>query len=66
VIPPTARRHVLVLSANHLLGLYLPDPDAYAAFRGRTPDAVLAGSLLVFDVTTDPAALAQVRALAGR
>ncbi|MBN9517008.1 phospholipid carrier-dependent glycosyltransferase, partial [bacterium] len=47
VIPPTARRHVLVVSVNHLLGLYLNDPNTYAAVCGRAPDAVLAGSLFV-------------------
>ena len=43
-------------SVNHRLGLFLNDPDTYAAFRTRPPDAVLAGSLCVFDVTNDPAA----------
>jgi hypothetical protein len=64
VIPPTAGRHILVVSVNHWLGLYLPDPAVFAPLHGRAPDAVLAGSLLVFDVTNDPAALARVRALA--
>ena len=65
-IPPTARRHVAVVSVNHLPGLYLPDADTYAPLRGRTPIAVLAGSLLVFDLTDDPAALAHIRALGAR
>lgn len=62
VIPPTARRHVLVVSVNHLLGLFLNDPDTYAGVRGRAPDAVLAGSLAVFDLTNDAATLERVRA----
>ncbi|MFO0797768.1 MAG: phospholipid carrier-dependent glycosyltransferase [Gemmataceae bacterium] len=49
VVPPG--RRFVVVSVNHLRGLYLPDPDTYAALRGRTPVAVLAGSLVVFDVT---------------
>ena len=39
------------MDVNLLRGLYLNDPDTYAAFRERTPVVVLAGSLWVFDVT---------------
>jgi len=47
---PLGRRFVVV-SVNLLRGMYLTDPDTYAALRGRTPVAVLAGSLWVFEVT---------------
>lgn len=47
VLPPG--RRVVVVSANLLAGLYLPDPDTYAAYRKRKPVAVLAGSLWVFE-----------------
>jgi hypothetical protein len=63
-IPATARRHVLVVSVNHWLGLYLNDPATFAPLHDRVPVAVLAGSLYVFDLTTDPAAVAHVRQLA--
>lgn len=61
-----ARRHVLVISLNHLLGLYLSDPDTYAAVRGRAPTAVLAGSLVVFDLADDVEAIRWVRSLPTR
>ncbi|QDU23023.1 phospholipid carrier-dependent glycosyltransferase [Urbifossiella limnaea] len=50
VVLPPGRRFVVV-SVNHLRGLYLPDPDTYAALREQKPVAILAGSLVVFDVT---------------
>jgi hypothetical protein len=66
-IPPGAPRHVVAVSANHLLGMYLPDPDTYAWLRGREPAAVLAGgSVYVHDLTADPAAVARVRAIASQ
>lgn len=42
-------RRVVVVSVNLLRGLYLADPDTYAALRDRKPIAVLAGSLWVFE-----------------
>jgi hypothetical protein len=60
-IPLDARRHVVAISANHLVGLMLNDPDLYARFRNRPPTAVLGGSIYVFDLTDDPAAVAFVR-----
>lgn len=62
-IPASAPRHVVVVSANNLLGIYLHDPDTFAFLRAREPIAVLARSLFVYDLTRDPAALARVRAL---
>jgi hypothetical protein len=62
-IPAAAPRHVVVVSANNLLGIYLRDPDTFALLRAREPVAVLAGSLFVYDLTRDPAVLNRVRAL---
>jgi hypothetical protein len=63
VIPADAPRHVLVVSANNLLGIYLNDPDAFAWLRSRAPTAVLGGCLYVFDLTGDADAIKRVRAL---
>ncbi|MBM3979206.1 MAG: phospholipid carrier-dependent glycosyltransferase [Planctomycetes bacterium] len=63
LVPPRARRHVVVVSANNLLGIYLNDPDTFAFLRAREPTALLAGCLYVYDVTDDPDALRRVRAL---
>ncbi len=63
VVPPDAARHVLVVSANNLLGIYLNDPDTFAWLRDRNPDAVVAGCLYVFDITGDADAVRRVRAL---
>ena len=62
-VPADAPRHVLAISANNLTGNYLEDrdPDTYAWLRGRTPDAVLGGSIYVFDLTADPDAVRRVR-----
>lgn len=62
-IPPDSRRHVLVISANNLLGIYLNDPESFAFLRTRTPAATLAGCLFVFDLTGDAEALHRVRNL---
>ena len=37
-IPADAQRHVVAVSANHLLGLFLNDPETYAWLRGRNAD----------------------------
>ncbi len=62
-IPLTATRHVVVVSANNLLGIYLNDRDTFAFLRGREPTTILAGCLYVFDLTNDADALRRVRAL---
>lgn len=62
-IPADAPRHVLVVSANNLLGIYLNDPQTFAWLRGREPAAVLGGCLYVFDLTGDAEAIRRVRAL---
>jgi hypothetical protein len=60
-IPEHAPRHVLAISANNLVGLYLSDPGLFAFLRDRRPDRVLAGSILIFDLTRDAEALRRVR-----
>jgi hypothetical protein len=61
-VPADAPRHVLAISANNLIGNYLDDhPDTYAWLRGRTPVAVLGGSIYVFDLTGDPDAIRRAR-----
>lgn len=65
-IPIDSPRHVVAVSANLLLGLYLNEPQTYRWLRERGPDAVLGGSLHVFDLTGDPEAIERVRALSTR
>lgn len=65
-VPADASRHVLVVSANNLLGIYLNDPDTFAWLRGREPAAVLGGCLYMFDLTGDADAVRRVRALPPR
>lgn len=66
VVPEDAKRHVLVVSVNNLLGVYLNDPGTFAWLRDRAPDAVLAGCLYVFDLRHDTDAVRRVRALQPR
>ncbi len=62
-IPAAAPRHVLVVSANNLLGIYLNEPDSFAWLYTREPTAVLGGCLYVFDLTGDASAIRRVRSL---
>jgi hypothetical protein len=62
-VPADATRHVLVVSANNLLGIYLNDRDSFAWLRAREPTTILAGCLYVFDLTGDADAVRRVRAL---
>lgn len=63
-IPENAARHVVVVSVNNLLGIYLNDPNTFAFLRNREPNAVLGGCLYVFDLTGDADAIRRVRAFA--
>ncbi len=63
VVPENSARHVLVVSANNLLGIYLNDPQTFAWLRSRAPIAILGGSLYVFDLTGDADAIRRVRSL---
>ena len=65
-VPENATRHVLVVSVNNLLGIYLNDPDTFAWLRAREPSAVLGGCLYVYDLTGDADAVRRVRALPAR
>lgn len=65
-IPAAAARHVVAVSVNHLLGLFLNDPDTYAWLRDRQPVAILGGCIYIFDLTGDRAAIARVRAIVNR
>ena len=60
-MPADAPRHVVVVSANLLLGMFLNEPETYAWLRDRSPTAMLGGSLYVFDLTSDPSAIDRVR-----
>jgi hypothetical protein len=60
-IPADAPRHVVAISANNLVGIHLPDPDTFAWLRARQPTAVLAGSIIVYDLTGDPGAVDRLR-----
>jgi hypothetical protein len=62
-VPADAPRHVVAVSVSNLQGIHLADPQAYAWLRGRRPAAVLGGSIWVFDLTGDAAAVARLRAM---
>jgi hypothetical protein len=62
-VPADAPRHVVAISASNLQGIHLTDPEMYAWLRGRQPEVVLGGSIWVFDLTGDEAAIARLRAL---
>lgn len=57
--------YVAVFGTN-LQGVYLADPHSYDFLRNRTPHAVLAGSVWVYDVTADADALRKLEALAAQ
>lgn len=61
-VPADAPRHVVAVSANNLLGIYLKvPPDTFAWLRDRPPAAILGGSIYVYDLTGDPDAIRRVR-----
>jgi hypothetical protein len=47
-VPSDVRPAWTAISATNLRGLYFEGADPYAAYRGREPDAVIAGSILLF------------------
>lgn len=65
------RKELLAVSATNRVGLYLGralGPDPFAWLDSRKPEAVLGGSILVYDVTQDAdahARLARLYAVAG-
>jgi hypothetical protein len=60
-IPLKAPRHVVAVSVNNLLGIYLNDSETFAFLRFRKPTAILAGSIVLFDLTDDDEAIRLVR-----
>ncbi|MCE9562504.1 MAG: phospholipid carrier-dependent glycosyltransferase [Planctomycetes bacterium] len=64
-IPANAPRHVVAVSTNHMLGLFLDDPETYRWLRSRKP-IVVGGCVQVFDITHDPEAIARIRSLQSR
>lgn len=66
MIPANAPKHVIVVSANNLLGIYLNDPDTFTWLRSRKPNAILGGCLYVFDLTGDADAITHVRSIPTR
>jgi hypothetical protein len=62
-MPAELHPKLVAVSLNHLVGLFLNDPELYAWLRHREPVTTLAGSIHVFDLTSDPEGLARVRAL---
>ncbi|MBA4187111.1 MAG: hypothetical protein C0467_03750 [Planctomycetaceae bacterium] len=66
MISAQERRHVVAISTNHLLGLFLDDPETYGWLRNHVPVAVPAGCMYVFDLTGDVEAIARVRSLRGQ
>ena len=63
IIPAHAPRHVLVVSANNLLGIYLKDQNLFSWLRDREPTAILSGCLYVFDLSGDMDAISRLRSL---
>jgi hypothetical protein len=49
-----AQPGLFAVSATHLVGVYLPDPDYLAAFRDLTPVARIGWSILVYDLPEVP------------
>jgi hypothetical protein len=60
-VPPGELRQVVAISTNHLLGLYLNEPEVFEWLRGR-PAVVLGGCVHVFDLTGDAEAIRRIRA----
>jgi hypothetical protein len=62
-IPPEAARHVVVVSVNNLLGIYLNEPSTFAWLRTREPVAIVAECLYVYDLTGDTEAMLRLKQL---
>ena len=65
-LPPGLAKVYVAVFGTNLQGVYLDDPHAYDFLRAREPHTVLAGSVWVYDVTGDAAALRRLEALAAR
>lgn len=60
-VPASAGRCVVVVSATHLAGLYLSDPDAYRWLRDGPPSAVLGGCLFVYHLPVGTCPIDRIR-----
>jgi hypothetical protein len=49
-----ARPGWFAVSATHLAGVYLPDPGYLAVLRDREPDAIIGGSIFLYDLDPVP------------
>ncbi len=65
-LPAGMEKVYVAVFGTNLQGVYLADPHTYNFLRSRTPHAVLAGSVWVYDVTGDADALQRLEALAAQ
>jgi len=59
-VPANAPRHILMVSATHLQGIYLKPDERLDWLAGRQPIAILAASVWVYDITNDAEARARL------
>ena len=53
-VPANPSPGVYAISASNLQGVLLDDPSAFDWFHHRSPDAIVGGSILVYNVAADP------------
>jgi hypothetical protein len=53
-VPANPAPGVYAISASNLQGVLLDDPSTFDWFRRRSPDAIVGGSILVYNVAADP------------
>ncbi len=63
VVPRNAPRHLLAISTFTLMGVKLPEPDAYKWLFRREPLVRIGYSIWVYDITTDADAHVRLAAL---
>lgn len=63
VVPRDAPRHLLAINVFTLMGVKLPEPDAYKWLMSREPLERIGYSIWVFDITTDADAHVRLAAL---
>ncbi len=61
--PEKEPKQYFAVSGTHLMGTYWQQHDLLEWLRGRAPEAFLGGSIFLYDLTGDAAALARVEAL---
>jgi hypothetical protein len=62
-LPP---RQVLAISATRLQGVYSPEMEMFQWLKKDPPDALLAGSILVYDITCDAPSHAELSGILAR